>query len=159
MYASRQHKKTSYRTRCNTRWYQTFLDINQHTPNVTQYIQMISAHWGIKVSYSSIAANTLGKTTMVHIEPINLIDCMEQYRVIDMTKLYCVNRTDKGLGVSMKTIMVCWMLISWVRLLVSTRNGVVLSWHWVVGGWIDEKSERTGKRDDAYDGCIVLYML
>ena len=41
---------------------------------------MISAHWGIKVSYSSIAANTLGKTTMVHIEPINLIDCMEQSR-------------------------------------------------------------------------------
>ena len=103
--------------------------ISINIPRTLHNIQMISAHGGIKVSYSSIAANTLGKTTMVHIEPINLIDCMEQYRVIDMTKLYWVNRTDKGLGVSMKRITVCWMLISWVRLLVSTRNGVVLSWH------------------------------
>ena len=43
-------------------------------PTTLSNIQMISAHRGITVSYSLEAANIVGKTSMVHIEPTQLIN-------------------------------------------------------------------------------------
>ena len=43
-------------------------------PTTLSNIQMISAHRGITVSYSLKAANIVGKTSMVHIEPTQLIN-------------------------------------------------------------------------------------